>query len=127
MGIKFKILEKSNPNNPNEEKKYYASIAYGEAINDDVLVKKMAKLCSVNNIDLSTSLLALSCVIQQELKQGKTIKIKGIGTFYPAIKSEGTSDSKKANKSLIKEVSASFRPSSELKTALATADLERVK
>ena len=127
MGIRFKILERINPSKINEPMKYYATIAFGETITDDVLIKKMTDICSVNDIDITTTLIALSRVVQQELKEGCIIKIKGLATFYPSIKSEGTTELKKANTSLIKAVGAGFRPASELKKILASADLERVK
>jgi len=127
MAIKVKILKKSSPNKPKEEMKYYAAAVYGETINDEALIKKMTDICSVNDIDITTTLMALSRVVQQEIKQGCNIKIKGLGTFYPTIKSEGTTNLRKANKSLIKEVSAGFRPSSELKTALANAEFDKVQ
>lgn len=127
MAIKFKITEKINPSKLNEPMKYYATIVYGETIKDEALLKKMAKLCSVNDIDMTTTLLALSRVVQQEIREGNCLNVKGLGTFYPTIKSEGTTESKKANKSLIKAVSASFRPASELKTALASAEFDKVQ
>ena len=126
MGIKFKIVEKTNPQKPNEEKMYYAqAVSFGTKENED-LANNMANICSMSKIDLTTSLHALSTVIKHELQQGHSVKIKGLGTFYTSIKSDGTPNPRKANKSLIKEVSAGFRPSSELKTALASAEFDKV-
>jgi predicted histone-like DNA-binding protein len=127
MTIKYKLIEKAQPGVPGGgEKKWYAQIVYGEEVTVDELVKKIEKFCSLTEPDIKGVISALENVIQDEVAASRIVRMEKLGSFYPAISSEGDTDPEKITSDSIKKVSMNYRPGDRILKAINDAGFKKV-
>lgn len=66
-----------------EEKKIPPRIAYNGQVDTDEMRSKIQSRCTLNEVDVTAVLDALSQVMGEELGEGRQVHLDGIGYFYP--------------------------------------------
>lgn len=110
--LKVKKIPKTNP--ANKEVKYYMQVANVTPINIKEVARRIEKICTVSSADIKATLDALQYVVQEALANGNSVRLGDLGSFRPTIASEGVSDEKKCDTSLIKAVRVRFTCSGTL-------------
>ena len=85
MAILFDWYE--NPVSPDQPKKkrFHPRIAYNGQVDTDEMRSKIQSRCTLNEVDVTAVLDALSQVMGEELGEGRQVHLDGIGYFYPTL------------------------------------------
>lgn len=126
MSIKYKLIQKSQPGVAGGgRKKWYASVGLdGEASIDD-LVKQIEKFSALSEVDIRGVIIALENVIQDELANGRVIRLDKLESFYPSLSSEGTVKEEDFTSANIKTARVNYRPGVRISKALLTASFKK--
>lgn len=127
MSILFKAIEKGQPGVVGGgEKKFYAQIVYRGEIDMDGLVKRIEKFSALSEADIEGVATALENVITEELTEGRVVKLRKLGTFYPAIKSTPSDLATKVKSTNIEKVGVRYRPGRRMMEMLKIAGFEKL-
>jgi len=125
--MKYKIVEKGDPRNPDKEKKQYASPVNAGNLTIKDLAKDIAGRSSLTRGDIENVLANFLDELPNYLKIGMSVKLGEFGTMRLSLKSEGVEHDKKFDASKIKGVKIIFTPSSELKKSLDDITFEEIR
>lgn len=128
MAITYEVVERGNPLNPQEAKKYYARAK----ASDQVTLRKLSKEIAQGNAALkSNEVLAvlndLTKVVVQHLAAGEIVRLGALGAFQLVLTGHGAESVEKFNPTFISGCKVAFRPGVDLKAALAILKYERIK
>lgn len=71
-------------------KKWYPqAITVGKPVTTEEVAKKLAELTSISKGDVETVLDTLGGVMADYMNSGRTVKLRGLGTYYYTINAEG--------------------------------------
>jgi predicted histone-like DNA-binding protein len=125
MAVKYVLIERGNPQKPEEPKKWYASAKSTGEVTLKSLGKEVTQRCTVNHADTLAVLEALTQVLISELVEGKIVRFGDFGSFQVAIGSAGAESEEKFTASLIKTKKVAFRPGADLKEMLNNLKFEK--
>ncbi len=111
--IKFRILERVNPQAPLDPRKHYALIQNQGVVTLRQIAKRISRESTVSMMDTLAVLEGFLQVIPDMLLDGKIVKLAEFGTFRVTISSEGVETAEEFNISNIKRLNTKFRPGSE--------------
>ncbi|MDR1345244.1 MAG: HU family DNA-binding protein [Bacteroidales bacterium] len=126
MSIKYKVIEKGNPLNPQEPRKWYASTKSTGGTDIKALGKEIAQRSTVSPADTQAVLVALTEVLSEHLSEGQIVRLDDFGSFQISAGSEGAETEAKFNVSMIRNPKVVFRPGTELKTMLNNLKFEKL-
>ncbi len=124
--MKFKPVQKANPQNRTEKKWYAQIVIEGESTIDE-LVSDIEKFSALSEADIRGVILALENVAQTKLAEGRIVRFDKIGSLYPSLSSHPSETEDKVDASKIKSVKVNFRPGKRILQALQNADKKKVK
>ena len=127
MAISFKVVPRVNPQDRNAPPKYYAQVTYTgkRTLND--LADRIARSTTMGVADINGVLIALQEEIIDGLKQGASVELGNLCTFYPGIQSEGAESAEAFNAGVnIKRKKVTIRPKQQLKVAIKDASTTKV-
>lgn len=119
MSVKYNFVQKANPNNRDASKKWYAVPSSESALSGKAMTRAATANTSTSAIEMEAAMEYLAGYIPQQLLQGHTVKVPGLGTFRIAFKSAGVSDLADFNVSaMIKEPRILFTPEKGLRESV---------
>ena len=92
MSINYSIRKKVDKTKKEVKELYYAvpvAVQSRGGINEVELAEDIHDQSSLSAGDVLSALEQLPNIIARHLKDGRTVTIRGLGTFYPALSSEG--------------------------------------
>lgn len=112
---KYKLIKKVNPQKRQEPGKWYATPKSETPLSGKAMTCAATANTTTAPIEMEASLELLAKFVPQQLQQGHTVKIPGLGTFRLTFKSDGVEDinSFRANSMIIV-----FTPSKELRESV---------
>ena len=126
MSIKYKLVQKAQPGVAGGGiKKWYAAIVTDGEMTVDDLTKKIEKFSALSEADIRGVIIALENVIQDELTNGKIIRLDKLGSFYPSLSSEGVVTEKDFTVANIRLARVNYRPGKRISNALSTATFKK--
>jgi predicted histone-like DNA-binding protein len=126
MSVKYNLVERGNPQKPDDPKKFYAqAIGDGEVSQRD-LSKEIEEMTALSEPDVVAALSAFRKILQRKLAEGRIVRLGEFGSFQVALSSEGAVTADKFNPSTISDVKIVFRPGTELKELLKTLKFEKI-
>ena len=127
MAIRFKLMARKNPQNPNDPPKYYAQVVPSAKINLRALSKRVANHTTMSAPDVYGVLMALEEEIVTSLKEGARVELGDLCIFYPDLKSEGAESEDAFNAvSHIKRKSIRIRPKQVLARQMEDVPVEKI-
>ena len=127
MSIKFKTIQKGNPQNTAIPAKFYAQAAIDEEITFEELIDTVANNSKMSYADCYRVLLNLEDTLTKELQNGKAIRLGGIGSFKIGIGSNGFATEKQVTATTINSAKINFLPGKGLKKMLKILTYRKVK
>ncbi len=128
MSIKYNVIERPEPGVAGGGiKKWYAAVANDGELAIDDLVKQIEKFSALSEADIRGVIIALENVIQDNLINGKIIRLDKLGSFYPGLSSNGATSAAEFDQSLIKGARVNYRPGKRISDALKTASFRKAK
>lgn len=126
MAVKFNVIQRANPLKPTDPKKHYAVIKSDGEITLKQLSKRISGMSTVNSGDILAVLDLLVQVMQEELSQGRIVRLGDFGSFALTLSAEGKDKAEEVNANSVKSAKLQFRPGKELKNTLTTLEFEKL-
>ena len=128
MAISFDWYE--NPVSPDkpEEKRFHPRIIANGQIDTKDLRSRIQSRCTLNEVDVTAVLDALSQVMGEELCEGRQVHLDGIGYFYPTLTAteEIAADTPRRN-TKVKLKGIQFRSAQKLKNSVGHIKIKQMK
>jgi predicted histone-like DNA-binding protein len=126
MAVKFIIVEKSNPGNPEAPKKWYAATkANGELTFCDLSREIAGGASTVSDTDMLAVLKELVKVLCRHLANGEIVRFGDFGSFQISLGSDGAETAAKFLPSMITSSKIIFRPGFDLKEMMKNLKFEK--
>lgn len=126
--MKFKLIEKRNPSNIEAPGKFYAQAIISNKINLKTLASRISRTTTMGTGDIYGVLMSLQEEIMDALKQGSSIELGDLCSFYPTIKSEGVENMEDFDAKIhLKKKGVRVSPKKEIKRQMSTVPLEKVE
>ena len=125
MAINYVLVERGNPQKPEEPKKFYAQAKSTGSVTLKELGKEITQRSTVNHADTLAVLEALTQVLADNLSAGKIVRLGDFGTFQIAITSDGAETEKEFTSNLVKKPKVAFRAGNDLKDMLKVLKYEK--
>lgn len=117
MSVKFNLVQKANPQKREEASKWYAVPSSESAMDGKAMTRAATVNTSTSAIEMEAAMEYLAAFIPQQLLQGHTVKVPGLGSFRISFKSKGVSDITTFNAgSMISDARILFTPDKALRT-----------
>ncbi|MCT3761633.1 HU family DNA-binding protein [Elizabethkingia anophelis] len=128
MPIKYNVIERGEPGvTGGGTKKWYAIVSTDGEVSIDDIVKQIEKFSALSEADIRGVIIALENVIQDNLINGKIVRLDKLGSLYPSLSSEAAEKEDQYSSSLIKAAKVNYRPRKRILDALKTATFQKVK
>lgn len=119
MSIKFNLVQKANPQKREEASKWYAVPSSESAMSGKALTRAATANTSTSAIEMEAAMEYLAAFLPQQLLQGHTVKVPGLGSFRVSFKSKGVGDISTFNAgSMISDVRILFTPDRALRESV---------
>jgi len=127
MAINYKVIQKVQPGvKGGGKKKFYANISYSGEVTIDDMVTEIEKFSALSEPDIRGVILALENVIQNKLADSKIIRMDRLGTFYPAISSEGSEKEEEVSTKSIKKIGVNYRAGKRILDTMKAKGFKKV-
>ncbi|MBC8333408.1 MAG: HU family DNA-binding protein [Anaerolineae bacterium] len=125
MSVKYNIVERGKPGDPDAPKKYYPSAVASGKTHLRTVAKRAAEMSTVSMPDTVAVIEALLAIIPDEMSQGNIVRLGEFGSFWVKVKTNASATAEEVNASKITGVIPRFTPGKEFKTALQAFDFEK--
>ncbi|MFA6701735.1 MAG: HU family DNA-binding protein [Dysgonamonadaceae bacterium] len=125
--MKYKLIQKPNPLEPQADRKWYASPVKTGTINNYQLSKQIAGHSSLTRGDVVNVIENIIDEIPKYLMEGYSVNLENFGTMRLSFSSQGVNSPDEFTKDHIKSVRLVFTPSPEFKRSLKIASFEKIK
>jgi predicted histone-like DNA-binding protein len=125
--MKYKVIERKNPQNPQAQGKYYASAINAGTFTIRDFAKEIAGRSSLTRGDIENVLNNFLDELPTFLKLGMSVRLGDLGTVRLSIVSRGADTPETYKSDLIKGVKTIFTPSSAMKESLTDIKFEQAK
>ena len=125
MAVSYVLVERGNPQKPEEPKKFYAQAKSTGSVTLKELGKEITQRSTVNHADTLAVLEALTQVLADNLSAGKIVRLGDFGTFQISVGSEGADTEKEFTSNLVKNPKVAFRAGNDLKDMLKVLKYEK--
>ena len=116
MSVNYKLVQRKNPLKKEEPAKWYATPNSAKPLSPKALTRAATANTTTAPIELEAAMELLAAFIPQQLQQGHTVNVPGLGSFRLTFKSDGVEDINKFNAGqMIKSPRIVFTPAKDLK------------
>ena len=129
MSVIYKVITRpTDPRVPNSPKRYYPHlITLGQSVNLKYIAQKMQDRSSLSIGDIKSVIQNFVEKMKEQLLEGKTVNIAGLGVFLLAVKSKGEEKAEEVTAKSVDSVRIFFQANKELKiTKTATRAGEKL-
>jgi len=125
MSVKFNVIERGKPGDPQAPKKFYPSIvATGKRSQREVAVSA-AKLSALEPADMAAAVENFLSVITDELSRGNIVDLGEFGSFWLRVETEGAEKQEDVNAASIQAVRMRFTPGKAFQEMLDKITFEK--
>ncbi len=126
MSVKYSIVERPDPRDITQPRKFYPTIKRTETVTLDSMVDTISDYSTVNPPDVLAVLESLIRLVPKQLLQGRGVNFGSLGTFYLSASSEGSDTEEDVNESKFKKIYLRFLPSKKLKNKFRDIFFEKI-
>ena len=124
--MKYKLIQRANPQDRNQSKWYATPVNEGKITQAD-LSKEIVTVSSLSRGDVSNTIETLTDIFPKYLVLGKSISLGDFGSLRLSFSSEGVDNPEDFNVHKISNVKVIFTPSVELKKQLESIKFEKAE
>lgn len=125
MTVKYTVVGRRNPGDPEEAKKYYPYLKSSGKVTLRQLTQRIAEISTVSSVDTVAVLEALLTVIPRELAAGNIVQLGDLGSFSLRVRSQGADTPEEVTASHITKTMTTFRPGKRFKDTLKSITFEK--
>ncbi|MDY7042353.1 MAG: HU family DNA-binding protein [Chloroflexota bacterium] len=126
MTVKYTVVPKVNPQNPEAPRKYYPMVKSTGKTNLRQLAERIAEISTVSSVDVVAVLEAFLNIVPRELAEGNIVKLGDFGSFSLRIRSQGADSEEQVTAHNITKTLTSFRPGKRFKETLDNVSYEKM-
>ncbi|MDR1672697.1 MAG: HU family DNA-binding protein [Bacteroidales bacterium] len=124
--MKYKLIQRTNPQNRNSSKWYAAPVNDGHITKSEI-TRDLMDLSSLSRGDVSNVIENLIEALPKYLLMGKSVRIGEFGTLRLSFSSDGVDNPADFSTGKISGVKIIFTPGAELKRKLTSIKLEKTE
>jgi len=125
MAVKYVVVPKGNPVNPQAPKKFYSQVKTSGEIDLRELSTHIANISTLSSIDVMAVLEALLQIIPQHIADGKIVRLGDFGDFRLTLQSAGSETAGAVTAQNIKAPRLRFRPGKVFKKAMRNIEYKK--
>lgn len=126
MSVKYNVVERKNPQKPQEPAKFYANAKADGEISLKALAEEIAGgSTTVSDTDVLAVLNEMIKACTRHLSEGRVVKLGDLGNFQITLTSGGAETEEKFTASLIKGNKVQFRAGEALRKMLKIVKYEK--
>jgi len=125
MSVKYNVVARKNPRDPDAPPKYYPSIVSSGREGMREIAKQIAEISTVSSVDTMASLESLLTILPRILANGNIVNLGDFGSFWLRVKTEGAENESDVTARNIINVQLQFRPGKEFKRALEAIEFKK--
>lgn len=125
--MKYKLIQKANPLEPDVPRKWYASPVKAGTINNYQLSKDISKKSSLTRGAVMNVIENMVDEIPRYLTEGYSVNLSNFGTLRLSLSSEGVANPGEFEPGKIKTTRVVFTPSPELKKTLQQIQFDEIE
>ena len=125
MTREYRLVQKTNPADPDTPKKYYANAVTRSHVTLRELSKEIAEISTVSPADTMAVIESLLQLIPRHVALGDIVKLGAFGSFSVRLSSNGAATAEDFTSSLIKGLKIRFRPGKEINNQLDDVTFEK--
>ena len=126
MPLKYRLVQRSNPRQPQAPKKFHAKAVTRGQVKLRQLAEEIAQISTLSTVDTIAVIEAFIQLIPKHLTQGEIVRLGDFGSFAIGLASEAALQEEAFNAAMIKKLKIYFRPVKQLKKALTAVEFEKV-
>ncbi|MEG0647364.1 MAG: HU family DNA-binding protein [Bacteroides sp.] len=129
MSVVYRVVKRvSNPLKADSPKKFYPqAITMGKSVDLKFMAQKMRDSSSLSVGDIKSALQTFVEKLKEQLLEGKTVNIEGLGVFMLSIRSKGEEKQEDVTATSASSVRVCFQASKDLRVSkIATRAEERL-
>lgn len=127
MAVTYKAIKAINPSKPNEAPKWFARVVGNGYTTLETLAEYAVATSTVSKADILAVLEVVMEKINQDLSEGKIVKLGDYFTLQVGISSKAVETPEEVTSSLIKKAKVNFRAGATLKDTLKILTYEKTK
>jgi predicted histone-like DNA-binding protein len=126
MTVKYTIVARGKPGDPEAPKKYYPMVkSTGKTTLRD-LAERIAEISTVSSVDVVAVLEAFLTIVPRELADGNIVNLGDFGTFRLRVRSQGADAEEEVTARNITQTLTRFRPGKRFKETLDNVSFEKL-
>lgn len=118
MSVRFNIVERGNPANPEAPKKFYPSIQSSGRVTTRELAERASQMSTLTTADMMAAIESFLTIVPGELAKGNIVELGDFGTFWLRANTEGAASAQEVRADQISGVMPRFNPGKEFKRVL---------
>ncbi len=118
MSVKFNIVERGNPGNPQAPKKFYPSIQSSGRMTLRELAEHASQMSTLSTTDMMAAIESFLTIVPRELAKGNIVELGDFGNFWLRTETEGAEAATEVRGDQITGVLPRFNPGKEFKRTL---------
>ena len=126
MSVKFNIVERGNPGNPQAPKKFYPSIQSTGRMTLRELAEHASQMSTLSTTDMMAAIESFLTIVPRELAKGNIVELGDFGNFWLRTETEGAEAQTDVRADQITGVLPRFNPGKEFKRTLDTIDFVKL-
>ncbi len=126
MSIKFSVVERGNPSNPEAPKKFYPSIQSSGRMTVRELAEQASQMSTLSTTDVVAAIESFLTIVPRELAKGNIVELGDFGNFWLRSSAEGTETAADVRGNQVTSILPRFIPGKEFRRMLDFAEFEKV-
>jgi predicted histone-like DNA-binding protein len=125
MSIKYSIVERGRPGQPEAPKKYYPYLRSTGRVSMRQLAQEASQISTLSTTDMMAAIEAFLTLIPAHLAQGEIVDLGDFGNFWLHFSAQGASAPTEVCGDQITRLLPRFMPGKEFKRVLRTVHFEK--
>jgi len=125
MQVKFNIVERGNPSNPEAPKKFYPSIQSSGRLSLREIAAIAADRSTLTETDFIAAVESFLAIIPKELAKGNIVELGDFGSFWLRTSTEGAETSEQVRADQIATILPRFNPGKHFKRTLDNIEFSK--
>src|SRR5215510_4994164 len=125
MSVKYNIVERGNPSNPEAPKKFYPSIQSSGRLTLRELAEQASDRSTLTAADIMAAIESFLAIVPKERAKGNIVELGDFGSFWLKTNTEGVDTAEEVRSDQISTVLPRFNPGKQFKRTLDTIEFSK--
>ena len=127
MPVRYSVHARVDPRDPLAPRRFYPIARCSGETSLRQISKRIASMSTVNSGDVLAVLDLLVQVMEEELSDGRLVRLGDLGTFRLNLQCSGAATEQEVNNTHVQKARLRFKPGEQLAAALLTLSYEKIR